>query len=335
MNRSTLEALIAGRKIVGYGAGLAFLGAQETWRLPVAYVVDQNERFHGQTIQGVPIAAVSKLAAEAKDDVFVVVYATGAATVLAISRQLNALGLREREHYLDVSHFHFCSMGERLEKLFGVELSYDDFLRARALSLYAGPKSQSTISGTWAFTVLAEHVLHSVRGDVAELGVYNGGNAFAALLASPQLRSRSYRLLDSFEGFPELSERDPSSWQNDFAGVDYRSLVDMFAHFPKVELHKGFFAQTFPRLPDAKYALIYVDCDLYQSTLECLEYFHERMPHGAVLYFHDYWLPRDPLPAGARDVFTGLRAAVDEFFGANGPRIEVFPETTHALIVKR
>lgn len=335
MKRSTLEAQLANKKIIGYGAGLAFLGAQEAWPLPVAYVVDQDARFHGQTIKGVAIEPVSKLAAEAKDSVFVIVYATRAATVLAISRQLNALGFRQGEHYLDVSHLHFFSMGARLEKLFGIEPDYDDFLRVRALSLYSGPQSQSTIAGTWAFVQLAERLLPQLKGDVIELGVYNGGNAFVSLAASPALRARRYRLLDSFEGFPELSEQDPSSWRNDFTGVDFRSLVDMFASFRQVEIHKGFFSQTFTRLPQAHYALVYIDCDLYQSTLECLEYFQERMPAGAVLYLHDYWVPTDPQPTGAREVFTGVRTAVEEFYGSEISRVEVFPETTHALIVKR
>jgi O-methyltransferase len=335
MKRSDLKQLFAGKKLIGYGAGVAFLGAQEAWPLPISYVVDDTSAFQGQTIRGVPIEPASKLASEPKDKTFVIIYGCGASSVLGISRALNALGFRFIENYLDVSYLHFCSMGEKLSQALGISPSYDKFVCCRQLSLYAAAKNLSTLSGTWVFTELVDHLLPHLNGDIAELGVYNGGNALAALLASPVLRQRRYHLLDSFEGFPELSSRDPESWRGDFADVDFRSLCDTFSPFSGVRIHKGYFSETLPRLPEASYPLVYIDCDLYNSTIECLEYFYKRLPAGAALFFHDYWVPSEPLPKSSRDVFTGVRAAVDEFLGEASKQLIVFPETTHALLLKR
>src|SRR4051794_13762773 len=187
MTRTDLEKRFAGKTLVGYGAGVAFLGAQEAWPLPVAYVVDQNEAFFGQSIRGVSIEPPSKLAAEPKDETFIIIYGCSAASVLGISRTLNAMGYRFGEHFIDVSYLHFCSMGEKLSQALELRPSYEEFVRCRQLSLYAAAKNLSTLSGTWAFTELVDHLLPRLAGDVAELGVYNGGNAFASLLASDAL----------------------------------------------------------------------------------------------------------------------------------------------------
>ena len=50
------------------------------------------------------------------------------------------------------------------------------------------------------------------------------------------------------------------------------------------------------------------------------------------MLFHDYWFPEQELPH--QIPFHGVKAAVADFFGAGAERLVVFPETTHAVLIK-
>jgi hypothetical protein len=81
--------------------------------------------------------------------------------------------------------------------------------------------------------------------------------------------------------------------------------------------------------------MAYIDCDLYEPTLECCEFFYRRLNPGGVMLFHDYCGAEPDLPQGVKVPFTGVKKAVDEFFLARPETVIEFPETTHALIVKQ
>jgi hypothetical protein len=119
-------------------------------------------------------------------------------------------------------------------------------------------------------------------GDVAELGVYRGGSAGVLAAGAPD---KTLHLFDTFAGLP----RDET-----LAGVH---KVGEFAAGPdevrallsgrKVELHPGFFPETAAALPDARYCLVHVDADLYESTLAAIDYFWPRTVPGGALVFDD------------------------------------------------
>jgi O-methyltransferase len=200
----------------------------------------------------------------------------------------------------------------------------------RILALHSAIQSMSYIAGSWLFVELLEAL--RAGGSIAECGVYNGGNAFTALLCSDAATKRPYRLLDSFEGFREFSQIDPSSRRREFRDVNFAALSDTFGNFPNVHIHKGYFADTLPTLPSDHYALVYADCDLYEPTLQLCEYFYPRLDPGGYLLFHDYWVPEHDPPH--KRTFRGVHRAVREFLGSDVERLIVFPETTHALLIR-
>jgi len=145
-------------------------------------------------------------------------------------------------------------------------------------------------------------------------------------------------LFDSFEGFPEFSSQDPSSWAAEFRDTSLSAIRALFAQFPTVQLHAGYFSQTLPSVANDRFAIVYVDCDLYEATLECCSFFYDRLQPGGIMLFHDYSdadsdLPH--LPVGVTPPFTGVRKAAEEFFADRAVEIVEFPETTHAVVVKR
>ena len=93
-------------------------------------------------------------------------------------------------------------------------------------------------------------------------------------------------------------------------------LRNMFRNFPERCYPQGVVSATrLPIAPERSYSMVYVDCDLYEPTLELCEYFYPRLSKGGCLLFHDYWFPEQELPH--QIPFRGVcKAAVSDFFGA-------------------
>lgn len=331
--RPVSAAIQARKKVIGFGAGLNFYLSHAALALPLAYVVDDTAGLAGTSACGVRIEPSAVLAAEDPQDVFVVVYADSPRAIFTISTRLEALGWRWGRGYLDSSFLNFESMAPRIEQVTGVAPSWDRFLRARMQRLLMSVQSISYIAGTWLYAELLDNLTRSIPGDIAECGVYKGGNALSTLLISEVANRRAYHLLDSFEGFPDVSSFDLASRRDDFQDVDFQTVCTMFSNFPHVVIHKGWFKDTLPALPDSTYSMVYVDCDLFEPTIDLCTYFWPRLSAGGCMLFHDYWSPDEEPPH--QQTFRGVRQAVDGFFGPEAERLIVFPETTHALLVKR
>ena len=97
------------------------------------------------------------------------------------------------------------------------------------------------------------------------------------------------------------------------------SLTDFRSH---IDIRPGWIPDTFQGLEQNRYAFAHVDVDIYQSTLDCCEYFYPRLVPGGVLLFDEYTF------AAAR----GEKDAVDEFF-ADKPESPITLPTGQALIL--
>lgn len=317
------------KRLIAYGAGMALLQMQKAM-LPLEYIVDDTPGLAGKDVMGLPVFPSARLMSERNNDLIVIIFANTPRAILGIAQSLNSMGFVWGKDYIDCSVLQYEAMKPRMQRALGIESSEELFRRIRLLSLYTSIQSLSTISGTWLFAELLENV--RCHGGIAECGVYNGGNAFVSLLCSASAVERPYHLLDSFEGFPTLSQTDPSSRQFDFKDVNVSYIRDVFRNFGNVHIHKGYFTDTLPSLSGERFAVVYIDCDLYEPTLELCEFFYPRLSEGGCLLFHDYWVPEEDPPH--LQPFRGVNRAVGEFLGADIQRLVVFPETTHAVLVK-
>jgi len=119
--------------------------------------------------------------------------------------------------------------------------------------------------------------------------------------------------LDSYEGFPEISDADRkyapagSSYLSRrlFADTTEREVMAYVrdGHEGSFEIVKGFFLETLPRLPERRYAFVVIDCDLYSSHMDCMQYFYDRLLPGGVMFFDDYHSKQYPMAANAIDDF--------------------------------
>ena len=182
-----------------------------------------------------------------------------------------------------------------------------------------------------------------LEGALIEAGCALGGSAL--VLASSKKRERPLLVFDTFEGIPPPSERDGDDvWKRYDVITSGRSvgiggdlyygyqqgLIDRvsatFASFGLatethgVRLIKGLYRDTL-RL-DSPVAFAHIDCDWYESVLDCLREIEPRLVPGGTLVFDDY------------DAWSGCRRAVDEFFGTKRGAAYRFVRKARLHVVK-
>lgn len=170
---------------------------------------------------------------------------------------------------------------------------------------------------------LARHTAH-LNGDVAECGVYKGGTALMLCRTLANAGKRLY-LFDSFTGLPK-GHPEVDRWfrEGQFAVDSVESVKGLLTDYQSiVEIRKGWIPETFAGLETNRYAMAHIDVDLYQSALDCCEYFYPRLVPGGILLFDEYGF------AAAR----GEKDAVDKFF-ADKRESPIVLLTGQAFVVK-
>lgn len=122
-----------------------------------------------------------------------------------------------------------------------------------------------------------------VEGAAIEFGVWRGETL--RLIARAAGPSREVVGFDSFEGLPD-------DWGKLLPKGHFRTSVPDFASEPNVRLEIGRIEDTLPRFLEREsgpFALVHIDCDLYNTTRFVLERVLPRMPRGAVLVFDEYY----------------------------------------------
>ncbi len=119
---------------------------------------------------------------------------------------------------------------------------------------------------------------------------------------------------NSFEGFDSTIRTDlelggAADLQKREGGFNQTSLgyvasrIDALGLDRQITLLKGYFEQTLPQAPESRYSFVHLDCDIYGSYRQCLEYFYPRMTPGGIILFDEY---NDP-------PWPGCNKAIDEF----------------------
>ncbi len=165
--------------------------------------------------------------------------------------------------------------------------------------------------------------LGDVTGDAAELGVFRG--AFARCI-NTLLPDRRLYLFDSFEGFapPERAGYGEGFLEAHRDTAAARVLAAL-PHPEMAVLRAGFFPASAAGL-EARFALVSLDVDLEESTLEGLRWFLPRMSPGGFLLLHDYNNPELP----------GVRAALRRYEAETGERLRSVPlcDVNGTLVVR-
>jgi len=138
-----------------------------------------------------------------------------------------------------------------------------------------------------------------IEGYYFEFGSHTGRTMRMAWNYTKDLFAWTYVAFDSFEGLPEIPEIDqqPIWHPGELATgeTDFRSIVAT-SGMPRERLVtvKGFYDQSLipelaERLLPKKAVLIYVDCDLYSSTVPVLRFCKDFLQPGTVIVFDDWF----------------------------------------------
>jgi O-methyltransferase len=166
------------------------------------------------------------------------------------------------------------------------------------------------------YAIAKEIGAKSIRGSVAELGVYQGDFAQHIHAAFPD---RKLYLFDTFQGF---SERDKevdvsggfSSAAEDFSDTNVDLVLNKLGRPDNVAVRAGYFPESVQEADKQEcFAFVSIDTDLYKPIYDGLQFFYPRLSPGGYIFVHDY---------NNKD-YPGVNAAVRKY--CEEEKINCFP----------
>jgi O-methyltransferase len=139
----------------------------------------------------------------------------------------------------------------------------------------------------------------NVPGDVAETGAWRGGASIfmKGCLAAWEMQDRIVWVADSFEGLPVPSMPEDAGY--DFSvkkapilAVSLEEVQENFRRYDllddNVKFLKGWFRDTLHVAPIRQLALLRLDGDLYESTMDALKALYEKVSPGGFIIVDDF-----------------------------------------------
>jgi hypothetical protein len=164
-----------------------------------------------------------------------------------------------------------------------------------------------------AFMVLS---VNDISGDYVEFGSWGANSITAAYEAVRDIgRPRHLWAFDSFQALPPVTHPRDARWKGPGfgqGGVDrfHEACAERGVPREAYTAVEGYYDATLPPLgadgAPADIALVYVDCNMYTSTVTVFDFLAPRLKHGMIVAFDDYFLYT------AREL-SGERAALREF----------------------
>jgi O-methyltransferase len=148
-------------------------------------------------------------------------------------------------------------------------------------------------------------LVRDVSGDSAECGVFNGAGSYiiCKVTQEDRLHHRTHHLFDSFEGLSRPSEFDGKHWREGDLSCPMKTVTENLSEFNNISIHKGWIPQCFSEVEHKSFCFVHIDVDLYQPTLDSIEFFYPRMNKGGLILCDDYGFTTCP----------GAKKAINEF----------------------
>jgi O-methyltransferase len=190
------------------------------------------------------------------------------------------------------------------------------------------PEDAETMIGMARMQNLRESAIavieDEVPGDFIETGVWRGGACILmrGVLAAYGVADRNVWVADSFRGLPPPSSRyaaDEGDIHHTFdeLAVSRQQVEENFRRYGlldgQVKFLEGWFSETLPSAPVERLALLRLDGDMYESTMDALSALYPKLSPGGYVIVDDYGNPNIP----------ACRAAVTDYRDANGIEEEI------------
>jgi O-methyltransferase len=203
---------------------------------------------------------------------------------------------------------------------------YDPNLREHG---WDWPSKAVTMVGTKRLrnlrTALESVIQSNIKGDFVETGVWRGGASILAraVLAAHNVKDRKIIVCDSFEGLPKPDpEKYPADKGSDFytyaeLAISLEEVKTNFAKFnlldEQVVFLKGWFKDTMKDVPSKEIAVLRLDGDMYESTIDPLIHLFDRVPNGGWIIIDDY------------EVVPAAKQAVHDFLDSKNLKVDMNP----------
>lgn len=249
---------------------------------------------------------------------------------------INTLYLEDEER---IFYLRRCLIGEArfdYQTLHNVRLAYPDlheeFLRSRRAGQFPYRDiHNSGFSHSMIGKVRMDH-LHrcmdiirreNIPGDLMECGVWRGGACIfmQGYLRAHGMTDRRVFVADSFEGMPRPKDNDGLDLSKEKYPELAVSREDVERHFELYDLLgenvvflAGWFKDTLLTAPVEQLALLRLDGDLYDSTMDSLVHQYDNVASGGIVIVDDF------------NNLSECRAAVRDFFSARGETLPEYEE---------
>ena len=166
-------------------------------------------------------------------------------------------------------------------------------------------------------SLLEDVIENNVEGDFIETGVWRGGACIyaKAIIDSYGVTDRTVWVADSFAGLPEP---DGKKYKLDKGDLHYKEAAlsvsrdqveDNFRSYGQldenVKFLEGWFKDTLPSAPIQKVAVLRLDGDMYESTMDALLSLYEKVTPNGYVIVDDY------------HAVEGCKKAVHDYLDAN------------------
>lgn len=138
-----------------------------------------------------------------------------------------------------------------------------------------------------------------VIGDVAECGMFRGLSAFVLCsyikMENPEYDGADFHGFDSFAGLsepriedePNAEDRPPALKAGAFACSEAEVRKNL-SDFKAIQLYPGWIPGRFADVENVRFRFVSIDVDLYQPSIDSLEFFSPRMAPGGIIICDDY-----------------------------------------------
>ena len=173
-----------------------------------------------------------------------------------------------------------------------------------------------------------------IPGDLIETGVWRGGASIfmRAVLKAYGDTKRIVWVADSFQGLPKPNPRKyPAdagfkSWKTAALAIPLEKVQENFRKYglldEQVKFLAGWFRDTLPGAPIEKLAVLRLDGDMYESTMDALTHLYSKLSCGGYVIVDDYAIP-------------ACQAAVEDFRAEHGIQEPMIHIDTYAKYWQR
>ena len=166
------------------------------------------------------------------------------------------------------------------------------------------PSEAETMIGTARLdnlhTCARDVIQRGIPGDFIETGVWRGGATIfmRAVLKAFDVSDRKVWVADSFQGLPKPdaetypADKGDKHWTHPELAISVEQVRANFARYglldEQVKFLVGWFRDTLPAAPIDRLALIRLDGDLYESTMDGLRNLYPKLSPGGYLIVDDF-----------------------------------------------